>query len=83
MATKSKNTEQETTKTKDDEKARAAARSTAASRLRDAHRSEYDQILQEEMSARGIDWTPRPSKEEKARQQVKNLLAEYPGLLDD
>jgi hypothetical protein len=32
------------------------------------------------MKARGIDWKPKPTAEEKAEQQLAALLAEHPGL---
>lgn len=64
----------------DEQKARAAARSAAASRLREAHRPEHDRYLAEEMQKRGIDWWPKPTPEEKAKADLEKIYAEYPHL---
>lgn len=66
----------------DEQKARAAARSSAASRLREAHRSEHDEYLADEMQKRGIDWKPKPTPEEKAKADLEKIYAEYPHLKD-
>lgn len=58
-------------------KARSAARSAAATRLRENHREEHDQILVEEMKERGVDWQPRPSKEQKAKAEIERLSREF------
>lgn len=63
-----------------EQKARAAARSTAASRLRQAHREEHDKYLAEEMAAQGIDWKPKPTPEQKAKQDLERIYAEFPHL---
>lgn len=59
---------------------KSEARSAAARRLRDAHAEEYNGYLGEEMAARGIEWTPRLTDEQKAAKQVSDLLTQYPGL---
>lgn len=67
----------------DEQKARAAARSAAASRLREAHRSEHDEYLADEMQKRGIDWKPKPTPEEKAKAELEKIYSEYPHLKED
>lgn len=59
------------------------ARSAAATRLREEHRDEYNRLLQEEAKKRGIEWTPRPTKEEKDREALRKLLEENPSLRDE
>ena len=81
MATKKSAAEGTATEGKrSEQKARAAARSTAASRLREAHREEYDQYLAEEMAAQGIDWKPKPTPEQKAKSELERIYAEFPHL---
>lgn len=58
------------------------ARSAALSRLREEQRERYNEILVEEAAARGITWTPQPTKEEKAEAEVRRLLAENPALAE-
>lgn len=72
--------DKKTTSSNDEQKARAAARSAAASRLREAHRSEHDAYLADEMRKRGIDWKPKPTPEEKAKAELARILEEYPHL---
>lgn len=73
--------DKKTTSSRDEEqKARAAARSAAASRLREAHRSQHDEYLADEMRKRGIDWKPKPTPEEKAKAELARILEEYPHL---
>ena len=72
--------EKKTTEQIEEQKNRSAARSAAASRLREAHRAEHDGYLVEEMQARGIDWKPQPTPEEKAKAEVEKIYAEYPHL---
>lgn len=64
----------------EDQKARSAARSAAASRLREAHRDEYDGYLVEEMRERGVDWQPQPTPEEKAKADLEKIYEQYPHL---
>ena len=66
----------------EDQKARSAARSAAASRLREAHRSQHDAYLADEMQKRGIDWKPQPTPEEKAKADLEKIYSEFPHLKD-
>jgi len=52
----------------------------AQRRLREAHKPEFDGYYSEECAARGIEWTPKKTKEEAALDSILDLLGEYPGL---
>jgi hypothetical protein len=52
----------------------------ATTALREKHRDEFDNLYAESARSLGVDYTPRPSAEQKASQQVKELIAEYPHL---
>lgn len=58
----------------------SAARSAAATRLRDAHLDEYNQFVVEEATARGLEWKPRPTAEQKAAADLAALLEAHPHL---
>lgn len=53
---------------------------TAQTRLREAHREEFNQFMVEEAKALGLDWRPKPTDEQKAASQLAALLAAHPGL---
>ena len=55
----------------------------ATQRLREAHLEEFNAFRQEEAKARGVDWTPRPTADQKARAELERLLAENPTLIDE
>lgn len=73
-----------TTETNEQEKDRASklrkAYTNAQATLRTKHRDEFDRLYQEEAQKLGVDYTPKPSAEQKAEQQIDSLLAEYPHL---
>lgn len=50
-----------------DNKDAQAARNAADRRLREAHPNDWRTFMQEEFAQRGLEWTPRPSKEERER----------------
>lgn len=52
----------------------------AQARLREAHRPEFNEYMAEEAKALGIDWSPKPTEEQKAAQQLHALLAAHPHL---
>jgi hypothetical protein len=56
------------------------AYSNATTRLREAHRTEFDELYSAEAEALGVDFTPKPSAEQKAEQQMEKLLHQYPHL---
>ena len=49
--------------------------------LRERHLDEFNQIRSDLASARGIDWTPKQSEEEKAAATIAELLAKFPDLV--
>lgn len=54
----------------------------ATARLKEAHLPEFNELKSREMRARGIEWSPKPTDEEKAAAAVQELLAKHPGLRD-
>jgi hypothetical protein len=52
----------------------------ATRRLREAHRAEFNALMQEEAKGLGLDWKPKPTDAEKAAAQVAALLAAHPEL---
>jgi len=59
------------------------ARSTAMSRLRAAHSDEFNALVKEEAAKLGVEWNPRPSKKDRAKKKMAELLAEYPELAEE
>lgn len=68
--------------TDSENKAMSAARSAAAATLRESHLEEYNALLTGEAKARGITWTPRPTKEQRATEEMERLLKEFPHLAE-
>lgn len=66
----------------DDQKKRDARRA-AERALREAHAEEFRALLEAEHEARGVEYRPRLSEEEKAEQTVKDLLAQFPQIKDN
>jgi hypothetical protein len=57
--------------------------SKAQREIRERHKAEFLEIQKAEVARLGHpDWTPTPSKEEKAEQDFLKLLAEHPHLVD-
>lgn len=54
----------------------------ATQTLRENHRDEFNTLYSEAAGALGVEWSPRLTEEEKARQQFDELLAQYPNLRD-
>lgn len=48
--------------------------------LRTAHQDEFNGYYQKQCAERGIEWTPRKSKQEQALDQIQDLLTEFPDL---
>jgi hypothetical protein len=61
---------------------RRAAYSEATTKLRQAHLTEFNKLMKEGCAERGIEWDPRPTAVDRARQQILELLAEHPELQD-
>jgi len=54
----------------------------ATTRLREQYRSEFDALYSQEAEALGVDYKPRPTPEQKAEQDLAELLAKFPHLRD-
>lgn len=59
------------------------ARAVAHKRLAEAHADELRALMVEEHEKRGVEYRPRLTEEERARQQVLDLFAKHPSLKDD
>lgn len=64
------------------DKAMSAARSAAAAALRAKHQDEYNELLVAEAKDRGIDWSPRPTAEQRAAEEMERLLQQFPELAE-
>lgn len=71
--------DEQTDKTERGKKLRQAY-TNATTQLREAHREEFDNLYAKAAEALGVDYTPRPSAEQKAEEQISTLLDEYPHL---
>lgn len=52
----------------------------ATTELRENYKSEFQDLYTKHARALGVDYTPRPSAEEKAEQELQALLAAHPHL---
>lgn len=68
----------ETAEQKSESTLRREADYVATQTLKESHLAEFNALKQKEMAARGIKWQPKPTEEEKAMQQVQDLLAKFP-----
>jgi hypothetical protein len=59
-----------------------AAYTAAGARLRTAHHDEFIEYQIEECKARGLDWKPRETPEQRASSEFDRLIAEFPFLRD-
>lgn len=64
------------TESKTDQAAQRAAYNAATTTLRNAHRDEFNGYMLAETAARGLEWQPRLSPQEKARQEIARLAKE-------
>jgi hypothetical protein len=69
-----------TTEEKSKDSLQREAYGAATKRIREDNRSTFNLYMQEEMKARGLEWAPKPTAEEKAEAQLQAILAEHPGL---
>lgn len=53
---------------------------TATTQLREAHKDEFHTLMKAAAKDLGVDWSPRPTAQEKARKQMMDLLAAHPEL---
>lgn len=58
------------------------AYSAAQKDLREAHKDEFNGYYSKQCAARGIQWTPRKSKEEAALDQITELLGQFPDIAE-
>lgn len=65
------------------EKALRQAYGKATQQLREAHRDEFNDLYSKAASDAGYEWKPKPKAEDKAREQMQSLLAEFPHLADE
>lgn len=73
------------TDTEESKKRDAAIRkaySAASKRLREAHMDEFHAMQSEEAAKLGIKWSPRPSAEQKAEEELSSILAKHPSLAE-
>jgi hypothetical protein len=63
-----------------EETLRRQAYSAATTRFRNENRPAFDKILAEEMKERGINWTPKPTEQERALRQVEDIFAAHPEI---
>lgn len=54
--------------------------SAATAELRDKYADEFNAIRVRLSEERGVTWAPRPTEEDKARQQLADLREKHPGL---
>lgn len=72
-----------TTQTEDERgKLLRKAYGEATAALRESNREEFDRLYAEKAKALGVDYTPKPTAEQKAEQQLKELLAAHPHLAE-
>lgn len=68
----------------DPKKARQAALNKiygeASAMLRSKYQDEFNEFMAEAAKKAGIDWKPKKSKEDRAREQLAALYAEFPHL---
>jgi hypothetical protein len=65
---------------KDRQRLLRQAYGAATTRLREQYRDEFDRLYAQEAQALGIEYKPRPTAEQKAAEQMRALLEEYPHL---
>lgn len=70
---------EDTAKT-DRDNALKAAYVAATRRLREDEKEKFNRYYAEEAEARGQEWKPKPTKEEKAKAEMEALLEQYPSL---
>lgn len=69
---------QETTPTRDDLLKQSYV--AATKRLREDNLEQFNKYRVEEAKARGIEWTPPKTAEQKAKEEYDRLIADFPHL---
>lgn len=73
-------TDSTTTEATDKSTLQRKAYGLAQTRLREAHREEFNAFMAEEAKKLGVEWKPKPTEAEKAKAQLDSLLAQHPEL---
>lgn len=60
----------------------AKARNDVHAELHAEHREEINRRIQAKLKAQGIEWSPKPTAEEKALAEAKLLLEQFPHLIE-
>jgi len=66
---------------KTEQQLKAEARNAAQNVLNENHRDELRDLTKAEFEKRGLTYAPRKTDEEKAKEQLDKLLAQYPNLV--
>jgi hypothetical protein len=66
----------------DRERLLSKAYGQANAMLRNKHTDEFNGYYAERAAALGVEWSPRPTPEQKAETEMRDLLAAYPHLAD-
>lgn len=82
--TTSTSTTPEATDTEADKRKEALrkAYSNATAQLREAHRTEFDDLYSKAAEALGVTYTPRLTPEQKAEKDLADLLEKFPNLAE-
>ena len=56
------------------------AYSTATQQLREANRDQFNKLYQKAAEELGVEWSPRPTPEQRAEAELQALIEEYPHL---
>lgn len=64
-------------------KKRAKAYNAAESRLRRAHRDEFQRLLKDETEKLGLEYKPQLTAEERALIQIEELIEKHPSVVSD
>lgn len=59
-----------------------AAYSAATKRLREENLDRFNELRAEEAKRLGVEWSPRPTAEQKAEAELEALLAAHPNLAE-
>lgn len=65
---------------KTEQQLKAEARNAAQNTLNEKYRDELRDLTKAEFESRGLVYAPRKTDEEKAREKMQALLAEFPAL---
>lgn len=52
----------------------------ATSALREKHQQEFNSLYEQKAKDKGVEWSPKPTAEERARQEMEGLMKAHPEL---